>query len=260
MNAIRAENNLLEKVIEIAKSAGDLIMKIYQEKIDITHKGDGSPVTLADEMANAYILQKLPDLLPGVFIVSEESVDSQVDFQECEHFWLVDPLDGTKEFISKNGQFTVNIALIEKGLPILGVVYAPALGCLYAGDKTSAFTESLGNRVPISCRTVPDEGLTVVGSRSHGDDQALNALLDGKVVHKIIPIGSSLKLCLVAAGKADLYPRLGRTMEWDIAAGHAILLAAGGVINDLNGQPLGYGKPGLDNPHFVASPRPQAVI
>jgi 3'(2'), 5'-bisphosphate nucleotidase len=260
MNAIRAENNLLEKVIEIAKSAGDLIMKIYQEKIDITHKGDGSPVTLADEMANAYILQKLPDLLPGVFIVSEESVDSQVDFQECEHFWLVDPLDGTKEFISKNGQFTVNIALIEKGLPILGVVYAPALGCLYAGDKTSAFTESLGNRVPISCRTVPDEGLTVVGSRSHGDDQALNALLDGKAVHEIIPIGSSLKLCLVAAGKADLYPRLGRTMEWDIAAGHAILLAAGGVINDLNGQPLGYGKPGLDNPHFVASARPQAVI
>jgi 3'(2'), 5'-bisphosphate nucleotidase len=139
-------------------------------------------------------------------------------------------------------------------------VYAPALGCLYAGDKTSAFTESLGNRVPISCRTVPDEGLTVVGSRSHGDDQALNALLDGKAVHEIIPIGSSLKLCLVAAGKADLYPRLGRTMEWDIAAGHAILLAAGGVINDLNGQPLGYGKPGLDNPHFVASARPQAVI
>lgn len=260
MNAIRAENNLLEKVIEIAKSAGDLIMKIYEEKVDVTHKGDGSPVTLADEMANAYILQKLPDLLPGVYIVSEESVDSQIDFQECECFWLVDPLDGTKEFISKNGQFTVNIALIEKGLPILGVVYAPALGCLYAGDKTSAFTENLGNRAPISCRTVPDEGLTVVGSRSHGDDQALSALLDGKVVHEIIPIGSSLKLCLVAAGKADLYPRLGRTMEWDIAAGHAILLAAGGVINDLNGKPLGYGKPGLDNPHFVASARPQAAI
>ena len=260
MNAIPAENNLLENVIEIAKSAGDLIMKIYQEKIDVTHKGDGSPVTLADEMANAYILQKLPDLLPGVFIVSEESVDSQIDFQECEHFWLVDPLDGTKEFISKNGQFTVNIALIENGLPILGVVYAPALDCLYAGDKTSAFTESLGNRVLISGRTVPDEGLTVVGSRSHGDDQALSALLDGKAVHEIIPMGSSLKLCLVAAGKADLYPRLGRTMEWDIAAGHAILLAAGGIINDLNGKPLSYGKPGLDNPHFVASARPLVTI
>jgi len=260
MNTAFEVNDLLEGVIEIARSAGDLIMQIYQDNLDIAHKDDGSPVTLADKVANAYILQELPKLLSDILIVSEESLDSQADFQGSSCFWLVDPLDGTKEFISKNGQFTVNIALIERGLPTLGVVYAPALDCLYAGYGSTAFTEKSGIRTAISCRAVPEAGLTVVGSRSHGDNHALNAYLNGKVVNEIIPVGSSLKLCLVAAGQADLYPRLGRTMEWDIAAGHAVLLAAGGAVCDLVGNSLKYGKPGLDNPHFVASTKSEESI
>lgn len=260
MNTTLGVNDLLEGVIKIARSAGDLIMQIYQSKLEIAHKDDGSPVTLADEVANAYILQELPKLLSDILIVSEESLDSQVDFQESACFWLVDPLDGTKEFISKNGQFTVNIALIERGVPTLGVVYAPALDCLYAGYGATAFTEKSGIRTAISCRSVPEGGLTIVGSRSHGDDHALNAFLDGKVVNEIIPVGSSLKLCLVAAGQADLYPRLGRTMEWDIAAGHAVLLAAGGEVCDLGSNPLKYGKSGFDNPHFVARAKSKESI
>lgn len=260
MSPFPIQNDLLEGVIGIAKSAGDLIMQIYQEEIIVAHKEDHSPVTLADKAANAYILQKLPDLLHDVLIVSEESVDSQVDFQKSALFWLVDPLDGTKEFIGKNGQFTVNIALIKQGMPELGVVYAPALDCLYAGYGSLAFAESAGIRKTISCRATPEIGLTVVGSRSHGDDHTLNAFLHGKPVHEIIPVGSSLKLCLVAAGKADLYPRLGRTMEWDIAAGHAVLLAAGGVVNGLDEKPLTYGKPGFENPYFIAGARSLMTI
>lgn len=243
----------LEKVVEIAKMAGGLIMGIYRGEMGISLKADGSPVTLADQIAHETILEGLSKLTPHIPVVSEESACLDHPFSSGDTFWLVDPLDGTKEFIQQNGQFTVNIALIEQGRPVLGVVYAPALDCLYAGHGTLAFTESAGARTSISCRNTPKLGLTVVGSRSHGDDHALNAFLDGKAVHEIIPVGSSLKLCLIAAGQADLYPRLGRTMEWDIAAGHAILLSAGGMVNDLDGEPLTYGKPGLDNPHFVAS-------
>ena len=243
----------LEKVVEIAKMAGGLIMGIYRGDMGISLKADGSPVTLADQIAHETILEGLSKLTPHIPVVSEETASLDHSISSRDSFWLVDPLDGTKEFIQQNGQFTVNIALIEQGRPVLGVVYAPALDCLYAGYDTLAFTESAGVRTSISCRKTPKLGLTVVGSRSHGDDHALNAFLDGKAVHEIIPVGSSLKLCLIAAGQADLYPRLGRTMEWDIAAGHAILLAAGGMVNDLDGKPLTYGKPGLDNPHFVAS-------
>ena len=243
----------LEKVVQIAKIAGGLIMEIYRGNMGISVKADGSPVTLADQIAHETILECLSKLTPHIPVVSEESASLDHRFTSMDSFWLVDPLDGTKEFIQQNGEFTVNIALIERGRPVLGVVYAPALDCLYAGYETLAFTESVGVRTPITCREIPKLGLTVVGSRSHSDHHALNAFLDGKAVHEIIPVGSSLKLCLIAAGQADLYPRLGRTMEWDIAAGHAILLAAGGMVNDLEGKPLTYGKPGLDNPHFVAS-------
>jgi 3'(2'), 5'-bisphosphate nucleotidase len=243
----------LERVVEIAKMAGGLIMGIYRGNMGISLKADGSPVTLADQIAHETILECLSKLTPHIPVVSEESARLDHLISSRDSFWLVDPLDGTKEFIQQNGQFTVNIALIEQGRPVLGVVYAPALDCLYAGYQTVAFIERAGVRTSISCRETPEIGLTVVGSRSHGDDHALNAFLNGKAVHEIIPVGSSLKLCLIAAGKADLYPRLGRTMEWDIAAGHAILLAAGGMVNDLEGKPLTYGKPGLDNPHFVAS-------
>jgi 3'(2'), 5'-bisphosphate nucleotidase len=227
-------------------------MGVYQDPVDISIKGDGSPVTLADQIADDLIVGRLYKLTPHIPVISEESASVDPQFSNKNPFWLVDPLDGTKEFISKNGQFTVNIALIELDHPVLGVVYAPAKDCLYAGTKTMAFLEKGGTRTTIACRLIPDEGLTVVGSRSHGDDQALNGFLHGMRVHEILAVGSSLKLCLIAAGQADLYPRLGRTMEWDIAAGHAVLLAAGGVVNDLHGKPMRYGKPGFENPHFVA--------
>jgi 3'(2'), 5'-bisphosphate nucleotidase len=209
-------------------------------------------VTLADQIADELIIGRLHKLTPHIPVVSEESASIDPQFSKKNPFWLVDPLDGTKEFIGKNGQFTVNIALIEHGQPVLGVVYAPAKDCLYAGTQEMAFLEKGGTRTTIACRSIPDEGLTVVGSRSHVDDQALNGFLHGMRVHEILAVGSSLKLCLIAAGQADLYPRLGRTMEWDIAAGHAVLLAAGGVVNDLHGKPIQYGKPGYENPYFVA--------
>lgn len=162
-------------------------------------------------------------------------------------------LDGTKAFINRKGEFTVNIALIDNAEPVLGVVLAPALDRLFAGARgCGAFIEKAGRRQPIHCRAVTQEGLDVVASRSHGDAEALDKFLDGRQVRSLKSAGSSLKICLVAAGEADLYPRLGRTMEWDIAAGYAVLVAAGGQIRNLPGDVLRYGKPGLDNPHFYA--------
>jgi 3'(2'), 5'-bisphosphate nucleotidase len=247
-------NVWLEPVCVIGLRAGEVVMAVYASDFEVRGKTDASPVTLADEQAEAVIVAALRELAPGVPIVAEEAVAAGQVPQAAARFWLVDPLDGTKEFISRNGEFTVNIALIEDGTPVLGVVLAPAIGRLFAGSVGhGAWVEEGGERRPIHCRRVPPEGLTVVASRSHGDADALDAFLGGRLVAALRNAGSSLKLCLVAAGEADLYPRLGRTMEWDIAAGHAVLAAAGGRVTDLAGAPLRYGKPGFDNPHFVAS-------
>ena len=247
---------LLENVIRITRQAGEVVMAIYSTDFAVRGKEDASPVTAADEQAEAVIVPALKALLPGVPVVAEEAVAGGQVPQIGARFWLVDPLDGTKEFVSRNGEFTVNIALIEDGVPVLGVVLAPALGRLFAGAAgAGAFVEDAQGRRPIACRAVPAEGLTVVASRSHGDAAALDAFLGGRKVATLASAGSSLKLCLVASGEADLYPRLGRTMEWDIAAGHAVVLAAGGMVCRLDGEPLGYGKAGLDNPHFYASGR-----
>ena len=246
--------DLLEAVIRIAYGAGEVIMAVYAGDIHVRGKTDASPVTEADTRAEAFILAKLRELAPVLPIVAEEAAAAGRIPDIGARFWLVDPLDGTKEFISRNGEFTVNVALVEHGVPILGVVLAPALGRLYAGARASgAFVEDMHGRRPIRCRAVPSEGLTVVGSRSHGDAAALSEFLLGRKIASLAAAGSSLKLCLIAAAEADLYPRLGRTMEWDIAAGHAVLLAAGGSVTDLSGTPLRYGKPGFDNPHFVAA-------
>jgi 3'(2'), 5'-bisphosphate nucleotidase len=252
---------LLESVTEIARRAGGVILQVYATDFAVRGKTDASPVTEADERAEALILEALARLTPDIPVVAEESVAAgQVpDIGNAGgRFWLVDPLDGTKEFINRNGEFTVNIALIEDGAPVLGVVLAPALDRLFAGSRsTGAFLEDSASRRAIHCRAVPEIGLTVVASRSHGDAVALDALLAGRKVASLASAGSSLKLCLVAAGEADLYPRLGRTMEWDIAAGHAVLAAAGGSVRQLgDGQPLRYGKPGFDNPHFIAAGLP----
>jgi 3'(2'), 5'-bisphosphate nucleotidase len=246
----------LEPAIAIARRAGDLVMEVYAGDFAVRGKEDASPVTEADERAEHLIVPALQALAPDVPIVAEEAVAAGRIPEVAGRFWLVDPLDGTKEFISRNGEFTVNIALVEDGVPVLGVVLAPALGRLFAGARGhGAFVEEGGQRRAIQCREVPEEGLTVVASRSHGDAAALDAFLGGRKVAALKNAGSSLKLCLVAAGEADLYPRLGRTMEWDIAAGHAVLLAAGGSVSRLTGEPLTYGKPGFDNPHFVAAGR-----
>jgi 3'(2'), 5'-bisphosphate nucleotidase len=240
-------------VARIAQTAAAVILEVYATDFTVRGKTDASPVTEADERAEAVIVEALRALAPEVPIVAEEAVAGGATPQVGDWFWLVDPLDGTKEFISRNGEFTVNIALIHRGVPVLGVVQAPALGRLYVGVVGhGAWLEDASGRRPIRCRAVPAEGLTVVASRSHGDAAALDAFLAGRKVAALANAGSSLKLCLVAAGEADLYPRLGRTMEWDIAAGHAVLSAAGGVVSTLEHSPLRYGKPGFENPHFVA--------
>ena len=249
-----ADPGLVDAVVRIARQAGDLILAVYETDFAVRGKSDASPVTEADEKAEALIVPALEALAPGVPVVAEEAVAAGKIPTVGEWFWLVDPLDGTKEFISRNGEFTVNIALVQDGVPVLGVVLAPALGRMFAGVKgQGAWVEDRDGRKPIRCRAVPAAGLTVVASRSHGDAAALDSFLSGRKVAAQTNAGSSLKLCLVAAAEADLYPRLGRTMEWDIAAGHAVLLAAGGSVTDLQGAPLRYGKPGFDNPHFAAA-------
>lgn len=246
---------LLERLTPLIRDAGRVIMDIYATDFDVTKKGDDSPVTQADQKAEAVILAGLKAVAPGIPVVAEEAVAAGDIPDVSDRFFLVDPLDGTKEFISRNGEFTVNIALIEHGRPVLGLVYAPAIGRLFGGAAgLGAWLEEDGQgKRPIRCRAVPADGLTVVASRSHGDETALDAFLNGRKVASRTNAGSSLKLCLVAAGEADLYPRLGRTMEWDIAAGDAVLRAAGGRVTVVaDGADLRYGKPGFDNPHFAA--------
>ena len=256
---------LLSSIEHLARRAGEAVMAIYATDFAVQGKADASPVTLADQQAEAIIVAGLRALTPDVPIVAEEAMaagDSPA-LAPGGRFWLVDPLDGTREFVARNGEFTVNIALVEQGRPVLGVVLAPAVGgpggCLYAGIVgQGAWVEDAAGRRAIHCRVVPAEGVTVLASRSHGDAAALDAFLQrhlaGRPLARVGNAGSSLKLCLLAAGQADLYPRLGRTMEWDIAAGHAVLAAAGGsVCRVADGQPLTYGKPGFENPHFVAA-------
>lgn len=252
-SAHRAE--LLERVIVVVRTAAQIVMDVYDTDFEVVVKDDDSPVTLADKRAEAVIVPALQELLPDVPVIAEEAVaEGAIPAQGHERFWLVDPLDGTKEFINRNGEFTVNVALIEAGRPVLGVVAAPAIGRLFAGALgAGAFVEDADGRCALACRKVPEAGLTVVASRSHGDAESLVGFLQGRKLAEVRNAGSSLKLCLVASGEADLYPRLGRTMEWDIAAGHAVLAAAGGSVTTLDGMPLLYGKNGFDNPHFVAT-------
>lgn len=245
---------LLAAVRPIAEEAGRATMGFYGAS-EATEKADGSPVTAADQAAEDIILPALRHLTPDIPVVSEEEASKGLSPEVTgARFWLVDPLDGTKEFISGNGEFTVNIALIEHGAPVLGVVVVPALNETYAGAEpgTAVLKDASGERA-IRVRAAPEEGLTVVGSRSHGDAAAMESFLGGRKVANFRAAGSSLKLCLIARGEADLYPRLGTTMEWDIAAGHAVLRAAGGFVRTLDGGDFGYGKPEYRNPHFAAS-------
>ncbi len=244
---------LIEQLVATAEGAGHAILQVYQTDFDVRGKNDSSPVTDADERAERIILEGLASQAPGIPVVAEESVAAgRLPDISAGRFFLVDPLDGTREFISRNGEFTVNIALIENARPVLGVVHLPALSQTYWTDGSAAFRrEGTGPVSPVRCRRPDADGLVVVASRSHRDSSTDDYLAD-LPVKELVAAGSSLKLCRVAEGAADLYPRLGRTMEWDIAAGQAVLEAAGGSVRTLDGEPLRYGKDGLDNPHFVA--------
>lgn len=244
--------SLLQKVVQIARDAGEVILRHYHADLEIELKSDESPVTIADQEANALIVHALTQLTPEIPVIAEESVRGDEDLRDIPEFWLVDPLDGTKEFIDKNGDFTVNIALIREGEPVLGVVHPPAHGTLYAAvDGVAWFEDEEGRRGTLRAREVDSQCPTVVVSRSHRSPET-DEFLARFPSFTEIPKGSSLKLCAIAAAEADIYPRLGRTMEWDIAAGHAVLVAAGGRVETLDGSALRYGKLGLDNPHFIA--------
>lgn len=241
-----APSSLLAALLDTALAAGREILDVYAAPIAVTTKADASPVTEADERAEAVILARLAEIAPDVPVVAEESVAAGRVPATADRFFLVDPLDGTKEFISRNGEFTVNIALVEKGVPVAGVVYAPALGRMFAGEGASAWSADVvdgacGALKPMAVRRAPAGGLTVVGSRSHGSPET-DAFVGRYEVAEYRSAGSSLKFCLVACGEADLYPRFGRTMEWDTAAGDAVLRAAGGRVVNPDGTPFLYGK------------------
>lgn len=244
----------LDEVIAAAREAGEAVLEVYATDFEARTKADGSPVTEADERAQEIIIRHLGTDLP---IIAEEDASAGSDAPEGS-FWLVDPLDGTKEFLSRNGEFTINIARIDDRVPVLGVVLVPAKGRLFAAAPgLRPFVEDDNGRREISVRAVPAEGSTIVSSRSHGDADALQRFTSSRRVAASVSAGSSLKFCLVAAGEADIYPRFGRTMEWDTAAGDAVVRAAGGTVTDLSGATLRYGKPGFENPHFIAWGAPE---
>jgi 3'(2'), 5'-bisphosphate nucleotidase len=244
----------LEQVIQLVQEASRKTMEVYAHAFDVVRKEDGSPLTEADLASHSVLVTGLRFLLSDTPVISEESDAETREGSLGGRFWLVDPLDGTKEFVKRTDEFTVNVALIRNGLPTLGVVEAPALGTLYAGiaGKGACRINPRGDRDSIHVNHDFSRGLRVVGSRSHGDPELMDRYLKDVNVRDFLTVGSSLKFCRIAEGEADLYPRFGRTMEWDTAAGHAVLLAAGGRVDTLDGKPLLYGKPNLANPHFVA--------
>ena len=255
---------LAEKILAISKQAGDKIMEIYEKDFAVYEKEDTSPLTEADLAAHKVIVAGL-EAVSHLPILSEESADIPWDERRgWDKYWLVDPLDGSKEFIKKNGEFTVNIALIDNGKPVMGVVYAPALKRSYVGiDGQGAWMESNGEFTPISAKKHADgEVWKVVGSRSHQSPEIQKLLEDLGGEAELVAMGSSLKLCLVASGEAHLYPRLGPTSEWDTGAAHAVATAAGAKVTVLDGaNPLAEDAPDLTynqkesvlNPYFLVS-------
>jgi len=247
--------NRMQSVISIALEAGQAILQVYQDEIHVSQKTDDSPLTQADLAAHNLIMAKLTALDPILPVISEESASIPYEKRsKWDRYWLVDPLDGTREFIKRNGEFTVNIALIEHQVPALGVVYAPALDLLFFAAKGEGAYRQLGNQPPqaIRARMFDPTQLIVAGSRSHGDAR-LAKFLDRIGPHLLISMGSSLKICLVAEGRADVYPRLGPTSEWDTAAAQCVLEEAGGQLAGTDGCPLRYNtKDSLLNPEFFA--------
>ncbi len=243
----------LEKIVSIAKKAGNVIMEIYNKDFSVEYKEDRSPLTDADTKANEVICSTLQKLYPNIPIMSEEN--KQVSYEvrkKWEYYWCIDPIDGTKEFIKKNGEFTINIALVHKNTPVLGVVYAPALDEIYKAKKGEGAYKN-DQKLPLIHNEYPEEKLKVVASKSHLSKETQEFIdnLDAKKIEQVGK-GSSLKLCMIATGEADIYPRLAPTMEWDTAAADAIVREAGKMTYEIKEQkPLQYNKENLLNPWFV---------
>ena len=255
----------IDEICAIARAAGEEILTIYESDFDFETKGDGSPLTLADKNAHALIESRLQALTPHIPILSEESIDEIGDARlEWSRYWLVDPLDGTKEFIARNGEFTVNIALIDEGVSCMGVVYAPVLDALYfavAGQGAYRQLEDAAAEA-IHTRSLDRSRVEVVASRSHLSDEVrdFTASVESQVDSvDLISMGSSLKLCLVAEGRADVYPRLGLTSEWDTAAAQCVVEAAGGCVQECEARTLRYGKRDILNPWFMVIGDPEVA-
>jgi 3'(2'), 5'-bisphosphate nucleotidase len=250
----------LEQAIVIAKVAGNAIMQVYSTDFNVVKKVDNSPLTQADLFAHQVIVKALSKLTPDIPVLTEES--DSISFEtrcQWQRYWLIDPLDGTREFVKRNGEFTVNIALIDNHLPVLGVVYAPVTGLLYYASHEQGAYKQLGASQPqkIHTRALNLKQPTIAGSRSHSNEKMQKFMLNFQgitgVAPELISMGSSLKICLVAEGLADVYPRLGLTSEWDTAAAHCVLLEAGGDIVNMSNQSLLYNtKESLLNPNFFA--------
>lgn len=251
-------NNLLDftrQLIPVVRAAGEIELKYYHEGFDVMDKADGSPVTLADQQAEDLIIERLKALAPQIPMVGEESAAKGIiPDVAAGTFFLVDPLDGTREFITGGGGFTVNIALLKDFIPVAGIIYAPVADELYFGAEGHVFSVIKGIEKKETARTIPEEGLTLAVSKFHGSGDRLEEFMQGKKIVETIRRSSSLKFCALASGKADIYPRFAPTMEWDTAAGDAILQAAGGYITTLDGKILTYGKTerNFRNPDFIA--------
>lgn len=252
---VNNERALLSLAARLARRAGAAIMAIREQGFAVARKSDASPVTAADHAAEALIVAGLREATPDIPVIAEEEVAGGRVTEVSPIFWLVDPLDGTREFAAGRHEFAVNVGLVRNGSPVLGAVSLPASGKVYAGIVgTGAWQQNrAGHEQPICARTPPPAGLDVMASRHYADDPKLAAYLKGRPVASVTNIGSAMKFCRLAEGKADLYPRLGRTMEWDTAAPQAVLEAAGGHVITFEGAPLRYGKPGWENPPFICT-------
>ncbi len=254
MKSGNLSKEVLAELVAITRLAGDAILEVYSQEFAVSHKADHSPLTQADMVSHHIICDALRELDPGTPVLSEESAD--IPFSErrrWREYWLVDPLDGTREFVNRNGEFTVNIALIRDHVPLVGVVHVPVTGVSYFGAQGLGAFKQTGNdnALPISVRRPVANPVVVVGSRSHANP-ALEQKLQEIGAYEFVAMGSSLKFCLVAEGKADFYPRLGPTSEWDTAAAQAVVEASGGHVVTLEGSALRYNtRDGLLNPEFL---------
>lgn len=247
-------NVFLPDVLRIADVASEKVLSIYSTDFKVNYKEDKSPITAADVASHRIIMEGLRNLSHDIPVLSEEGADiSWEDRRHWRRFWLVDPIDGTKDFTNRTGEFTVNIALIEEGEPVLGVVTAPALKEAYWGIKgEGAHKRDRDGKVHRIRVVEPPQVKRIVASKNHLNEET-RAFIDKVGEHELVQAGSSLKFCRIAEGCADLYPRLGPTCEWDTGAAHAVLLSAGGTVNTLEGEPLRYGKEDVLNPYFIAS-------